>query len=172
MVYLRAREGTCVFETARAPTTDERGVCARLETVSGSRTRTEAGWLLGSVRELGNMIPRSTGAFGLRKCACSAALVFTIGWGWVAPCTGNAEDRAVLSAVTPDTLGIGEEVTVRWNYEDGNGGATAYIRVAFVTEHMANICMCRLVIMFLANGVALTMVASVQLCVGVGRVSL
>lgn len=37
-------------------------------------------------------------------------------------CAGSPEDRAMLSAVTPDTLGRGEEVKIRWNYEDGNGG--------------------------------------------------
>ncbi|CAB1115683.1 unnamed protein product [Ectocarpus sp. CCAP 1310/34] len=40
----------------------------------------------------------------------------------VAPCAGSAEDRAVLSVVTPDTLGVEEEVVIRWSYEDGNGG--------------------------------------------------
>lgn len=40
----------------------------------------------------------------------------------VAPCAGSAEDRAVLSVVTPDTLGVGEEVMIRWSYDDGNGG--------------------------------------------------
>lgn len=65
------------------------------------------------------MIPRRSGASGLRWGACSIG-VFAI--GWVAPCAGSAADRAVLSAVTPDTLGIGEEVTIRWNYEDGDGG--------------------------------------------------
>lgn len=37
-------------------------------------------------------------------------------------CAGAAVDRSVLSAVTPDTLGMGEAVKLRWNYEDGNGG--------------------------------------------------
>lgn len=66
------------------------------------------------------MIPRSSSAFGPRWRARSVALVLTA--GWVAPCAGSAADRAVLGAVTPSTLGIGEEVYVRWNYEDGNGG--------------------------------------------------
>ena len=34
----------------------------------------------------------------------------------------SAADRAVLGAVTPDTLGMGEEVRIRWNYDNGNGG--------------------------------------------------
>lgn len=34
----------------------------------------------------------------------------------------SAADRAVLGAVTPDTLGMGEEVRIRWSYDDGNGG--------------------------------------------------
>lgn len=43
----------------------------------------------------------------------------------LALCAASAEDRAMLSAVTPDTLGRGEEVKIRWNYEDGNGGEKA-----------------------------------------------
>ena len=35
---------------------------------------------------------------------------------------GSAEDRRVLSAVTPDTLAKGETVQIKWNYENGNGG--------------------------------------------------
>lgn len=35
---------------------------------------------------------------------------------------GSAEERRVLSAVTPDTLAKGETVQLRWNYDDGNGG--------------------------------------------------
>lgn len=34
----------------------------------------------------------------------------------------SAADRAVLGAVTPETLGMGEEVRIRWSYDDGNGG--------------------------------------------------
>lgn len=54
------------------------------------------------------------------------------GWGgcihWAvlatlaAPSAAIASDRRSLSTVTPDTLGMGEEVKVRWSYEDGNGG--------------------------------------------------
>lgn len=34
----------------------------------------------------------------------------------------SASDRAVIGVVTPDTIGKGEKVTIRWNYDDGNGG--------------------------------------------------
>lgn len=40
---------------------------------------------------------------------------------------GSAEERRVLSAVTPDTLAKGETVKVRWNYDDGNGGERRYL---------------------------------------------
>lgn len=54
------------------------------------------------------------------KCSrlCCALVLATKG----ASSAGSAADRAVLSAVTPDTLGLGEEVKIRWNYDDGNGG--------------------------------------------------
>eukprot|EP00903_Cladosiphon_okamuranus_P019297 g17738.t1 len=32
--------------------------------------------------------------------------------------------------MTPDTLGVGEEVTIRWNYEDGNGGSLGRFDIA------------------------------------------
>lgn len=51
-----------------------------------------------------------------RMCAVVLAL------GQATTCAGSAADRAVLSAVTPDTLGLGEEVKIRWDYDDGNGG--------------------------------------------------
>lgn len=35
---------------------------------------------------------------------------------------GSAAARSVLGAVTPETLGLGEEVMIRWSYDDGNGG--------------------------------------------------
>lgn len=42
--------------------------------------------------------------------------------GQVATSAGSAANRAVLSVVTPDTLGLGEEVKIRWDYDDGSGG--------------------------------------------------
>lgn len=87
-------------------------------------TKEKLGGFPGGARELVFMISRRSGAVGRRwrwrACSVAAALVLAI--GWVAPCTGSTADRAVLGAVTPDTLGVGEEITVRWNYEDGNGG--------------------------------------------------
>lgn len=44
---------------------------------------------------------------------------------------GSAEERRVLSAVTPDTLAKGEKVKVRWNYDDGNGGERSNLFVCY-----------------------------------------
>lgn len=45
-----------------------------------------------------------------------------LGLGQAATSAGSAADRAVLSAVTPDTLGLGEDVKIRWDYDNGSGG--------------------------------------------------
>lgn len=37
-------------------------------------------------------------------------------------CAGSAAARSVLGVVTPGPLGLGETTTIRWSYDDGNGG--------------------------------------------------
>lgn len=53
--------------------------------------------------------------------------------GQAAKCAGSAADRAVLSVVTPDTLGMGEEVKIRWDYDDGSGGETNETRTTLLS---------------------------------------
>lgn len=66
--------------------------------------------------------------YGERGCGWAAVFVVTMTinfWTKVVFVSGSAAERSVLGVVTPDTLGMGEEVAIRWNYDDGNGGTVS-----------------------------------------------
>ncbi|CAM9851353.1 unnamed protein product [Pylaiella littoralis] len=69
------------------------------------------------------MVRHDSPRFG-RICSMVLAL------GQVATSAGSAANRAVLSVVTPDTLGLGEEVKIRWDYDDGSGGSLGRFDIA------------------------------------------
>lgn len=52
--------------------------------------------------------------------------------GAIISTAGTAAERAVIGAVTPGTLGMGEEVVIKWNYDDGDGGESSYVEPAAV----------------------------------------
>lgn len=69
------------------------------------------------------------------------------------PSSASAEDRAVLGAVTPHSIALGEEVTVRWSYEDGDGGTQDSWFCFFAYEQVPcvqNVQMVRYAVLFYA----------------------
>ena len=58
----------------------------------------------------------------LRHCGMRFGLVIVVLAMSVERSLASAAARSVLGTVTPDTMGMGEDLRIRWNYEDGNGG--------------------------------------------------